>query len=265
MSIAALNWAWGQKCPNATSKLVLLALADKANEDGECWPGMDTVAEMAGVSVRQVSTHLSRLSEAGLIEKRRRRTALGHLGRYVFHLSWTSSGSQLPVGQEKSTSGSTPPVEEDRQWKPAVVTTGSPASSATGSPPQHKEHPSKSNPKGTSGAKPPGNHQQLFQALAKVCGVDPSKVPRTESGRYGKAAKDLVEIEATPRDVLVKARRYREKWPGIDITPTGLVANWGLLDAKPGRDLIPDDACRECGQQLDKHDGEVCAILAKAG
>lgn len=145
MSIAALNWAWTQECPNATSKLVLLALADKANEDGECWPGMDTVARMAGVSSRQVSTHLARLEEAGLIVRKRRRSALGHLGRYVFHLCLTT-GSALPVDQRKSTSGSTPPVEADRQWKPDVATTGSPASSSTGSLLPDKKHPPRSNP-----------------------------------------------------------------------------------------------------------------------
>ena len=115
--------------------------------------------------------------------------------------------------------------------------------------------------------KPPKNHdhQQLFQALAKACGVDPSKVPRSEGSKYGKCAKELHEISATPRDVLVKARRYRELWPQVSLTPTALVNQWGQVDAKPGRDNVPDDACRDCGQQLDKHDPELCEILAKAG
>jgi hypothetical protein len=144
MSIAALNWAWSQNCRNPTSKLVLLALADKANEDGECWPGMDSVAEMAGVSSRQVSTHLARLEEAGLIVRKRRRSALGRLGRYVFHLQ-LSTGRGLPVDHRKPTSGSTPPLEADFQWKPDAVTTGSPASSATGSLLPVKDQPPRSN------------------------------------------------------------------------------------------------------------------------
>jgi DNA-binding transcriptional ArsR family regulator len=149
VSIAALNWAWSQECPNASAKLVLLALADKANEDGECWPGMDTVADMAGVSTRQVSTHLANLEDAGLIVRKRRRSRAGRLGRYTFHLNLTS-GSTLPVDQEKSTSGSAPPVEADDQWKPDVPTTGSPASSTTGSLLPVKEQPPKSNHQGTT-------------------------------------------------------------------------------------------------------------------
>lgn len=135
MSIAALDWAWNQDCPNATSKLVLIALADKANDDGECWPGMEHVARMVGISTRQVSTHLQRLEEVGLLARRRKRSGLGRLGSYVFHLSIDdahrkpTSGSTLPVGQQKPTSGSTPPVEADRQWKRTSESTGSPASS----------------------------------------------------------------------------------------------------------------------------------------
>lgn len=143
MSIAALNWAWSQDCPNASSKLVLLALADKANEDGECWPGMGTVADMAGVSVRQVSTHLARLEEVGLLSRRRRRSGIGRLGSYVYYLKVTS-GSTLPVDQQKSTSGSAPPVEADRQLRPSVVATGSPASSP---PEAHFRTEPKENPK----------------------------------------------------------------------------------------------------------------------
>lgn len=116
MSIAALNWAWSQDCPTPTSKLVLLALADKANDEGECWPTMGHVAEMAGVSSRQVSTHLSRLEEAGLIRRRRKRSLVGHLGRYTFRLNLTT-GSRLPVDQEKPASTrSALPVD---QGKPA--------------------------------------------------------------------------------------------------------------------------------------------------
>lgn len=144
MSIAALNWAWSQDCPSAPAKLILLALADKANEEGECWPGMDTVAAMAGLSMRQVSTHLGKIEQAGLIVRKRRRSTLGRLGRNVYHLN-IASGSSFPVDQRKSTSGSTEQVDQADHRKSDVVTTGSLTSSATGSLLPHKEHPSKSN------------------------------------------------------------------------------------------------------------------------
>ena len=140
MSIAALNWAWQQDTPTPTAKLVLLALADRANEDGECWPGMGTVAQMAGVSSRSVSTHLAALEEGGLLTRRRQRRGDGTMGRYTYrlcigHQKPASGGAQPDTtavqdetseGQRKDTSGgSRRPAEADDQRKRSVVTTGS--------------------------------------------------------------------------------------------------------------------------------------------
>ena len=137
MTIAALNWAWQQECPNATSKLVLIALADKANDDGECWPGMDHIAEMVGISTRQVSTHLGTLEGSGLILRKRKRSALGRLGKNVYYVNSTS-GSTLPVDQEKSTSGSPLPNGAGHQRKSDVDNQRKSTSSQRAT---HKEQP----------------------------------------------------------------------------------------------------------------------------
>jgi DNA-binding transcriptional ArsR family regulator len=176
MTIAALNWAWQQECPNATSKLVLIALADKANDDGECWPGMDHIAEMVGISTRQVSTHLGTLEGSGLILRKRKRSALGRLGKNVYYVNSTS-GSTLPVDQEKSTSGSPLPNGAGHQRKSDVDNQRKSTSSQRAT---HKEQPT---PVGDGkppfstklsaqlntdhGWKPPAgvSHFQAFQAL----------------------------------------------------------------------------------------------------
>lgn len=58
-------------------KLVLLALADHANDGGLCWPGQATVAQKASLSVRRCREHLARLERDGWV----RRT--GGVGRGV--------------------------------------------------------------------------------------------------------------------------------------------------------------------------------------
>ena len=142
MSIAALNWAWAMECPNATSKLVLLALADRADDDGKCWPGMDTVAARAGVSTRQVSTHMKSLEGMGLLSRVRRRRDDGTLSGYTFrlhvqlqqfdppeanrHWKQTSTGSAASPPEaershhRKSTSGQEPSVEPPVVQVPAA-------------------------------------------------------------------------------------------------------------------------------------------------
>ena len=76
MSVKASNWAWEQKlAPSA--KLTLLALADAADDRGECWPRLKTIATMSGTSERTVQRALREFEAAGLLEVTRRFTAAG--------------------------------------------------------------------------------------------------------------------------------------------------------------------------------------------
>lgn len=56
-----MTWAWEQKV-EASSKLVLMALADHADETGVCWPSIARIAEKCGMSQRTVVRHIEDLS-----------------------------------------------------------------------------------------------------------------------------------------------------------------------------------------------------------
>ncbi len=64
------------------------ALADYAsNEDGVCWPRMDTLASTLGISVRTVQRHLTALRELGLVEfLERRRSKRGRFSSWCYRL-----------------------------------------------------------------------------------------------------------------------------------------------------------------------------------
>lgn len=66
MSIRAMNWAWEQDVAPST-KLILLALADHADNDGVCWPGVKSVAEKCRLSKQSVRYHIRALIERGLV------------------------------------------------------------------------------------------------------------------------------------------------------------------------------------------------------
>jgi hypothetical protein len=51
-----------------TSKLLLVALADLANEDGECWPSNNYLAKVCNISIRQVRTLVHRLVDEGHLD-----------------------------------------------------------------------------------------------------------------------------------------------------------------------------------------------------
>jgi hypothetical protein len=69
MSHKASHWAFEAHTPSSDHKLVLILLADWANEEGMAWPRQTTIAQKAQMSVRHVRDVLSELEEAGLIHR----------------------------------------------------------------------------------------------------------------------------------------------------------------------------------------------------
>ena len=56
----------------ATDKLVLLALANYASDDGKCWPSLDKLGKDTGLHPKSVSRCIRRLKKRKLIETKRR-------------------------------------------------------------------------------------------------------------------------------------------------------------------------------------------------
>jgi hypothetical protein len=68
-----MNWAWGLALA-PTSKLILMALADAADDEGLCWPGVRTLASKCCVSGRTVQRTIKTFITQGIliVEERRR-------------------------------------------------------------------------------------------------------------------------------------------------------------------------------------------------
>ena len=78
-----MNWAWRQALA-PTLKLVLMALADAADDQGACWPSIATLARKCTVSTRTVQRSLRTLIDSGLLiaELRQRRDGSSTSNRY---------------------------------------------------------------------------------------------------------------------------------------------------------------------------------------
>lgn len=72
MSFEALAWAWKQKTGSAGRKAVLSALAQFADEHGNCYPSQDHIAEYTEQSSRTVREHMAWLEENGFLTRRGR-------------------------------------------------------------------------------------------------------------------------------------------------------------------------------------------------
>lgn len=66
VSISLIVQTWKLKV-SQTDKIVLLYLADRANEHGICWPSVGTIATAASLSDRAVQNAIKRLTQSGHI------------------------------------------------------------------------------------------------------------------------------------------------------------------------------------------------------
>jgi len=69
MSIALMTVVWAIDLPDS-QKLVLLALADAANDEGHCWPSMASLARKCSKGERTVQGVIKALETAGHITRR---------------------------------------------------------------------------------------------------------------------------------------------------------------------------------------------------
>ena len=63
MSIQALSWSVKKDCDNTTTKLVLILLANYADEKNSCYPSEKHLAKLAGVTDRTIRRSLKWLNE----------------------------------------------------------------------------------------------------------------------------------------------------------------------------------------------------------
>jgi hypothetical protein len=111
MSMVALTWV--RRCGAApTLRLVLYALADMANDDGECWPSIASLVERTGLSERTIQTALAKLVSAGTLAVERG-GGRGRTNLYRF---------QYPAGETPFLASETPQEKPRFSGNPAAKT-----------------------------------------------------------------------------------------------------------------------------------------------
>lgn len=114
--IAAIRWARGQHGLPPGCKLVLILLADMANENGVCWPGVALLARDAECDARQAQRHLRMLEERGLLRVQRRP---GRTNLYILQMDGVTPAP--PPEQTGDDTGTTPqPARGDTDVIPMI-------------------------------------------------------------------------------------------------------------------------------------------------
>lgn len=261
MSYRYLNATWELELP-AHLKIVLLSLADQANDDGECWPSQAYISKRCGTSTRQVGTNLRKLREMGLVEmvkRRRRKTA-------VYRITLLDEQDQKPASGQGEPPTSVDHYAHDRNHtssetgqdrKSSAPKTGSPL------PTNHKgtttqiEPPSSLAPTGAhevevveedghtyevqiAGRNP---HDAMTYTLVYAMDWKPEEVTEAQWGAIHRAAKELLKRGADPHEVPVRGYNYRMNHPDWSLTPSALVKWWAdsaEIRLSPSRGQVAD-------------------------
>ncbi|OIV47334.1 hypothetical protein BK025_05015 [Sodalis sp. TME1] len=124
MSMSLMAKAMNIKVGNPIRKLVLLKLADNANDKGECWPSYQHIADHCECSKSTVRDHIDALEKAGLLVKENRTGTNNGKGNVsnVYHLKLDNpmpttstppvpgNGTSMPTDGTPMPVGGTPPM-----------------------------------------------------------------------------------------------------------------------------------------------------------
>jgi len=157
-------FAWGAGADwTSGRRLVPLALADQANDQGRCWPGIDRIAEKCGLARETAVRHLQTLAKDGWIVIVKRRAAGGMFRTNHYQLTQ----KLLSPPDDTPSSCQTEPLDETSHGaEPSDVSSPEPcdisANTVWGkSHPNHQLEPSEEPPPPEAGQNGGGGDEEI--------------------------------------------------------------------------------------------------------
>jgi hypothetical protein len=222
MSVKIMSVVWETPCRSHTEKLVLLALADNADDSGHCWPGLDHLAAKCDLSRQGVIDQIASLAGQGLIAVSKK---AGMVNRYTVQpvnavdpstRLTRQRGGLLPVNAvdpHPSTRLTTPvnavdPNHQEPSVEPSVEPSRSALRLEAPPVPEKKPRAEKQSPD--------------TDTIAEIYEAYPRKVGRASAFKaIGKALKKIPAAE-----LLTKVKAYAASRAGQDETYTPHPATW---------------------------------------
>ena len=182
MSFTATRWAWGVPSLRPSQKLLLLALADRADDSGVCWPSLARLQKDTGLDIKTIRAGLARLCALGLIS---RNSAPGRGYVYALpaplpYIAAPENGPPVPI---------VPPPLPQRAGDPCRNGPLTPART----PPLIYQEPTMNRQKNLKDMPPPGSARTAFQA------APPSPAAQAASDLQAASAAPSVSGKASPQ------------------------------------------------------------------
>jgi hypothetical protein len=256
VSVHVSSWAWKQAIGDDGAKLVLLKLADSANDDGVSWPKRETLrSECEAGHEDTVKRRLRKLRDLDLVLAV---PWFGPDGRqtsstYVLPHRGVLSGERLWKILEQTPRKGAPAVSEETllavdavgsflrsggaSVHPLDFGSGGASTHPSGGAPAHPsiEEPS-FEPSTRANALVPADagerehrRSEITLALSAELVSTTSTLTGPERRKWHVAVAELVNVGATAADVAARCAAYRRVWPSMQLTPNALVSHWSML------------------------------------
>ena len=121
MSIHYISQAWKTPVADAKAKLVLLKLADNANDEGVAWPHIETIVAETSLCRRSVFRALTVLEESGLITRHRGRNEVVYTIQKCLTDTSTGASQALTLTKEPSREHIVSETEKTKRFKKPTI------------------------------------------------------------------------------------------------------------------------------------------------
>ncbi len=108
MSMDSMVKAMKIKVGNPLRKLVLIKLADNANDQGECWPSYQHIADQCEIDRSTVRKHIKQLAAQGFLRIENREGPKGNSSNLYYLVLGRVGQNSTPVGPESTGVGAQP-------------------------------------------------------------------------------------------------------------------------------------------------------------
>jgi hypothetical protein len=234
MSVKASAAIWDYSEATGTTLVVMLALADTANDEGVCWPGNEKLGIKCRLAKRTLQEHIGRLIEMGELQvegaQRGTRAVGGRGKRSRYRITLPG----LPYYIGKGAEANTVKGAESR-------TVSTPSKGATSGQQRVRDsalkgaessvphiEPSKNRKSEPSVAPAARARDPIFDALVTVCNISVADLTTSARSPLNRVVKELKEKGATPEEIERRASMYLETYT-TTLTPTALNMHWASM------------------------------------
>lgn len=225
MSIEWMTHIWNNSKHKSSRLLMMLAIADYANDSGTAYPSIETLAQRTRQTMRNAIRIIEKLEDSGELKSEKYGSPYG-TNLYALKVKTTEKRRQKPSKRSSDILGAKPEMSRDNSGSQLSP---DPSLPIIDDPSEIKDSANR--------PRQPRARDLHFENLSDICGMTPperdwKRLVKTAAGQLNRYAKELREVGATPEQITA----FGEWWAANDWRslkgqlpkPADVVKSWPL-------------------------------------